>query len=167
MTRGSALLRSTTLRPGGALRLSRGGLIDRKHSLSFLWNGRTLGGFHGDSLASALLANGERIVGRGVKFHRPRGILSAGVEEPNALVTIGSGATWESNARASMVRLRDGLEASAQNCWPTIRWDFGRALDLVASLLPAGFYKKMAMSRSWRRCEALIRKAAGLGAAPS
>jgi sarcosine oxidase subunit alpha len=164
--RATALVRRVAPIPDGALRLPRGGLIDRHHPLSFHWNGGTLGGFEGDSLASALLANGERIVGRGLKFHRPRGILSAGVEEPNALVTIGSGSTRDPTARATMVRLRDGLDASAQNCWPTVGRDVGRTLDWLAPLWPAGFYNKMFMWPSWRAYERFIRKAAGLGRAP-
>lgn len=148
-------------------RLPRGGLIDREHSLTFRWNGRSVSGFEGDSLASALLANGERVVGRGLKFHRPRGVLSAGVEEPNALVTIGSGATRDPTAQATMIRLRDGLEVCAQNCWPTVRWDLGRTLDRISPLWPAGFYNKMLMWPSWRTYEPLLRKLAGLGPAPS
>lgn len=150
----------------GVLRLQHGGLIDRQRPLNFRWNGRSLRGFEGDSLASALLANGERIVGRGLKFHRPRGILSAGAEEPNALVTISSGATRDPTARATMVRLRDGLDTSAQNCWPSVGRDFGRALDWLAPLWPAGFYNKMFMWPSWRAYEPFIRKTAGLGHAP-
>ena len=100
----------------GAFRLTTGGQIDRTRPVSFLWNGRSFTGFEGDTLASALLAHGERVVGRSFKFHRPRGILSAGAEEPNALVTLGKGARLEPTARATLVRLREGLEARAQNC---------------------------------------------------
>src|SRR6185312_14764112 len=164
--RAPAPVRRIAPTPDDALRLARGGLIDRQRPLNFHWNGRGLRGFDGDSLASALLANGERIVGRGLKFHRPRGILSAGVEEPNALVTTGSGSTRDPTARATMVRLRDGLDARAQNCWPSVGRDFGRALDWLAPLWPAGFYNKMFMWPSWRAYEPFIRKAAGLGRAP-
>ena len=121
----------------GRWRLASGGEIDRPRVLEFTWNGRSLKGFAGDTLASALLANGERLIGRSFKFHRPRGILSAGAEEPNALVALGEGAALEPTARATLVPLRAGLVARSQNCWPSVRFDIGRVLDLCAPLWPA------------------------------
>ncbi|HKZ74433.1 MAG TPA: 2Fe-2S iron-sulfur cluster-binding protein, partial [Steroidobacteraceae bacterium] len=118
------------------------------------------------TLASALLANGVRIVGRSFKLHRPRGILSAGVEEPNALVTLGEGGRLEPNARATMVRVRDGLVARAQHCWPSVTHDVGRVLDLLSPLWPAGFYNKTFIWPSWHFYEAAVRRASGLGPAP-
>jgi sarcosine oxidase subunit alpha len=149
----------------GRWRLASGGEIDRARVLEFSWNGRTLKGFAGDTLASALLANGERLIGRSFKFHRPRGILSAGAEEPNALVALGEGAALEPTARATLVPLRSGLAARSQNCWPSVRFDLGRVLDLCAPLWPAGFYNKMFFWPSWHTYEPLIRRTAGLGAA--
>ncbi len=111
--------------PGAGFRLAAGGRIDRSRPLTFRWNGHAMPGFAGDTIASALLANGVRIVGRGMKFHRPRGILSAGIEEPNALVTLGAGASIEPNTRATMIPARDGLEVRAQNCWPSVEFDLG------------------------------------------
>ena len=152
--------------PGG-LRLPRGGRIDRTRRVPFFWNGESLSGYEGDTLASALLAHGRRVVGRGFKLHRPRGILSAGAEEPNALVTLGAGPRLDVTARATLVRLHDGLQARAQNCWPSVDFDLGRALDFVAPLLPAGFYSKTFIWPSWHLYEPFVRRAAGLGDAPS
>lgn len=148
-------------------RLSAGGRIDRTRPLQFHWNGRPLSAFEGDSLASALLANGVRVVGRSFKFHRPRGILSAGIEEPNALVTIGNGAMVEPSARATMIRLHAGLQARAQNCWPSVDFDARRIIDFTSPLWPAGFYHKMFKWPSWNFHEHLIRGATGLAAAPT
>ena len=117
-------------------RLDRGGHIDRSQRLSFRWNGRRIDAYAGDTIASALLAEDVHIVGRGMKYHRPRGVLSAGVEEPNALVTLGRGATLEPNARATMVPVRDGLEVRSQNAWPSLRFDLGRAFVLTSPLWP-------------------------------
>jgi sarcosine oxidase subunit alpha len=147
----------------GRFRLPHGGRLDRTRTLTMRWNGRPLTCHAGDTLASALLAHGERVVGRSFKLHRPRGILSAGVEEPNALVAIGRGATLEPSARATLVRARDGLEARAQNCWPSVRFDVGRTLDALAPLWPAGFYNKTFIWPSWRTYEHIVRRTAGLG----
>ena len=106
-----------------ASRLPSGGRIDRSRPLRFSFDGKTYHGFHGDTLASALLANDVRLVGRSFKYHRPRGILSAGSEEPNALVELRSGARREPNTRATTVELYDGLEATSQNRWPSLRFD--------------------------------------------
>ena len=149
-------------------RLPRGGRIDRATTLRFRFDGRALEGHPGDTLASALLANDIHLVARSFKYHRPRGILSAGAEEPNALVRLGSGQRAAPNLRATEIALTDGLVAASQNCWPSRGLDIGRLNDLVAPLLPAGFYYKtfMASPRVWRAAEPLIRRAAGLGRAP-
>ena len=152
---------------GGVFRLPAGGGIDRTRPITLRWDGRPLVAYDGDTLASALLAHGERIVGRSFKFHRPRGILSAGAEEPNALVALGHGDRLEPTARATLVRVRDGLEARPQNCWPSVQFDVGRTLDLLAPLWPAGFYNKTFIWPSWQAYEGLIRHSAGLGDALS
>ena len=109
-------------------RLAEGGLIDRGRRLRFTFNGRSYHGFEGDSLAAALLANGVTVVGRGFKYHRPRGIFAIGAEEPNALVQLGTGARTEPNSRATQVELQEGLVAGSQNCWPSVDLDLGAAL---------------------------------------
>jgi sarcosine oxidase subunit alpha len=148
-------------------RLPRGGRIDRSRTLAFGFDGRALEGHAGDTLASALLANGIHLVGRSFKYHRPRGILSAGAEEPNALVTLGSGSRATPNLRATEILLRDGLVARSQNCFPSVGFDLGRINDLLAPLLPAGFYYKTFLAPGfWRLAEPLIRRAAGMGRAP-
>lgn len=152
--------------PAAGYRLAIGGRIDRSRPLSLLWNGRKLPAFSGDTIASALLANGVRIVGRGMKFHRPRGILTAGIEEPNALVTLGFGAEVEPNARATMIAVCEGLDVHAQNCWPNVEFDLGRVFDATSPLWPAGFYNKTFIWPSWHFYEGLMRRTAGLGPAP-
>jgi len=133
-------------------RLASGGLIDRSRLLSFTFNGRRLQGYEGDTLASALLANGIRVVGRSFKYHRPRGIVTAGADEPNALIQLGSGAHSEPNMRATQVELFDGLVASSQNCWPSVDLDLGSINDWLSPFFPAGFYYKTFMwpSSLWR-----------------
>ncbi|HRE22381.1 MAG TPA: 2Fe-2S iron-sulfur cluster-binding protein, partial [Rhabdaerophilum sp.] len=126
-------------------RLPRGGRIDRTSTLRFTFDGRAMKGHPGDTLASALLANGVRIVGRSFKYHRPRGVLTAGSSEPNALVTLGAGARSEPNTRATMVELSDGLIARSQNCWPTAAFDIGAINGLLSPFLSAGFYYKTFM----------------------
>ena len=150
-------------------RLAAGGRIDRTRPYRFRFNGKAYTGYEGDSLASALLANGVHLVGRSVKFHRPRGIFSCGIEEPNALVRLVDGARTTPNCRATMVALTDGLIATSQNCFPTVNWDVGAVAGLVAPLLPAGFYNKTFMwpPKAWRFYEYWIRRAAGLGRAPT
>ena len=151
-----------------AYRLPSGGRVDRSRPLRFTFDGKSYEGFHGDTLASALLANGVRLVGRSFKYHRPRGILSAGSEEPNALVELRSGARREPNTRATTVELYEGLEAVSQNRWPSLRFDL---LSMTAPLSPfmgAGFYYKTFMwpARFWESIyEPMIRRAAGLGRA--
>ena len=151
---------------GAGYRLAEGGRIDRSRPLTFRWNGENLPAFAGDTVASALLANGVRVVGRSLKFHRPRGILAAGVEEPGALVTIGAGAAIEPSACATMLPVREGLEVRAQNGWPSVEFDLGRMLDVLSPLFPAGFYNKTFIWPSWQFYERFIRKLAGLGPAP-
>jgi sarcosine oxidase subunit alpha len=152
-------------------RIPQGGHIDRQRPVAFEFDGRRLTGCHGDTLASALLANGVHLVGRSFKYHRPRGILSAGAEEPNALVTIdrGSGRITP-NLRATQVELYDGMRAKSQNRFPSLSFDLGAVGNAMAPLLSAGFYYKTFMwPRSfWRHVyEPTIRAAAGLGHAPA
>jgi sarcosine oxidase subunit alpha len=148
-------------------RLSSGGLIDRARPLGFTFDGKDYSGFAGDTLASALLANDVKLVGRSFKYHRPRGILTAGSEEPNALVTLRSVARAEPNTRATTAQLFDGLEATSQNRWPNLAFDVMAANQLFAPFLVAGFYYKTFMwpAKFWEKIyEPLIRRAAGLGA---
>jgi methylglutamate dehydrogenase subunit C len=147
-----------------------GGMIDRSRPVRFTFDGKGLGGYAGDSLASALLANGVRIVGRSFKYHRPRGIFGAGTEEPNALVQLGSGARALPNSKATEIELYEGLSATSQNCWPSPAFDLGAAASFFAPLLPAGFYYKTFkwLPAFWEKLyEPLIRRAAGLGRAPT
>ncbi|APX12354.1 sarcosine oxidase subunit alpha family protein [Tateyamaria omphalii] len=149
------------------MRIDGKGLIDRSQSLSFRFDGNTYRGFPGDTLASALLANDIRHVARSFKYHRPRGILTAGSEEPNALMTIGCGPATDPNVRATVQELYEGLEARSQNAWPSLGLDLLSVNDLAAPFLGAGFYYKTFM---WPRVfwekvyEPVIRRAAGLGA---
>jgi sarcosine oxidase subunit alpha len=144
-------------------RVAAGGDIDRNRPLRFRFDGRQYGGFAGDSLASALLANGVGVVGRSFKLHRPRGLLAAGVEEPNAIVTVGRGPGAGVNLRATEVELFDGLDARAVNCWPSARFDVAAINGLASRFLAAGFYYKTFMWPHWRLFEPAIRRAAGLG----
>ncbi|HEY1384542.1 MAG TPA: sarcosine oxidase subunit alpha family protein [Dongiaceae bacterium] len=151
-------------------RLKSGGAVDRTRPLSFSFDGRRLQGLVGDTLASALLANGERLVARSFKYHRPRGIMSAGVEEASALVTIGSGAKAAPNTLATTEELVTGLDAHSQHSWPSLKFDLGAVNQLFARLFSAGFYYKTFMGpgrspKSWLFYEHFIRRAAGLGAA--
>lgn len=150
-------------------RLAQGGRIDRSRSIAFTFNGRSYKGYAGDTLASALLANGVSLVGRSFKYHRPRGIMTAGSEEPCAIVQLGSGAYSDPNCRATQVELTEGLVANSINCWPNVQLDLGVASNLLAGLLPAGFYYKTFMwpRRGWLAYEHFIRRAAGLGRAPT
>ena len=149
-------------------RLAEGGRIDRGRLLGFTFNGRRRTGFAGDTLASALLANGVMLVGRSFKYHRPRGVFSAGAEEPNALVQLGVGARTEPNLRATQIELFDGLVAASVNCWPSVAFDVGAINGRFSRILPAGFYYKTFMwpAGLWMQYERLIRRSAGLGRAP-
>jgi sarcosine oxidase, subunit alpha len=135
--------------------------------VDFRFDGRTLWGVEGDTVASALLANGVRVVSRSFKFHRPRGIFSAGVEEPNALVQLHSGARAIPCARATLVPLSSGLEVSSQAGWPSVSHDALRAIDFVHSVFAAGFYNRTFMWPSWHVYEPIIRKLAGFGRMPT
>ena len=154
---------------GQGYRLPKGGRIDRSKPLRFRFNGRNYTGFQGDTLASALIASGVSLVGRSFKYHRPRGILSAGAEEPNALVQLGIGARTEPNARATQVELFDGLVAESQNAWPSVEFDLGAVNNALSRLFPSGFYYKTFMwpKGFWMKYEHFIRKAAGLGRSPT
>ncbi len=139
--------------------------LDRSQRLSFEFNGRRFSGHAGDTLASALLANGVQLVGRSFKLHRPRGIFSCGVEEPTGLVDLGRGAARTPNMRATLVELYDGLVASSVNCWPSVGFDVGAINSRLAALLPAGFYYKTFKWPNWHVYEPSIRRMAGLGRA--
>jgi sarcosine oxidase, subunit alpha len=151
-------------------RTPTGGRIDRTRELRFTFDGRAYTGSPGDTLASALLAHGVHLVGRSFKYHRPRGILAAGSEEPNALVAVRRDeARFTPNLRATQVELYDGLEAESQNRWPSLAFDLGAINDLLSPFMPAGFYYKTFMwpRRAWHALyEPFIRAAAGLGRAP-
>ena len=151
-------------------RLNNVGYINRDKKISFKFNGKKYFGYKGDTLASALLANGVHLVGRSFKYHRPRGFVGAGVEEPNAKVQLYyKGANTEPNANATEVELVEGLIARSQNCWPSVSFDFGAINNLLNKFFPAGFYYKTFMwpKSFWHKIyEPIIRKAAGLGIAP-
>jgi heterotetrameric sarcosine oxidase alpha subunit len=149
-------------------RLRDEGLVDRKRVIGFNFDGTRLTGHPGDTLASALLANGIRHVGRSFKYHRPRGILTAGSEEPSALVELRTGARREPNTRATMVELYEGLNAASQNRWPSLKYDLLSVNQLAAPIFSAGFYYKTFMwpASFWEKFyEPMIRRAAGLGRA--
>jgi len=144
----------------------QGGLIDRSKKLRFTFDGKSYEGYQGDTLASALLANDVRLVGRSFKYHRPRGVLASGSEEPNALVELRTGNRQEPNTRATTVELFDGLEATSQNRWPSLAFDALSINDRLSPFLTAGFYYKTFMwpKAFWEKLyEPMIRKAAGLG----
>jgi sarcosine oxidase subunit alpha len=144
-----------------------GRCIERSTPVPFSFNGRAFQGFAGDTLASALLANGVRLVARSFKLHRPRGIWSCGAEEPSALVEVGEGARRTPNVRATLLPLVPGLAARSQNCWPGVGFDLGALTGAFAALLPAGFYYKTFMWPNWHWFEPAIRRMAGLGTAPT
>ena len=147
-------------------RLQRGGIVDHSVPLGFRFDGRSFNGLAGDTLASALMANGVTLVGRSFKYHRPRGIFTAGPEEPNALVELRSGARQEPNTKATTVELYDGLEATSQNRWPSLKFDAGALNQIASPLLVAGFYYKTFKwpASFWEKLyEPAIRRAAGLG----
>ena len=158
-----------------ASRLPQGGRIDRSRTLEFKWDNRKYQGYSGDTLASALMAGGETIFGRSFKYHRPRGIMSAGVEESGAIVTVGRGDQRDPNVKATTQEIYNGLVASGQNAWPNVRTDFGAVNGLMSRFFAAGFYYKTFMgippmewgkgTGIWMQYEKLIRKAAGMGAA--
>ncbi|MGB3245267.1 MAG: sarcosine oxidase subunit alpha family protein [Sulfitobacter sp.] len=149
------------------MRIAGKGLVDRSRSVSFSFDGTSYQGFAGDTVASALLANEVRLMGRSFKYHRPRGVLSAGSEEPNALITTGQGPQSDPNVRATVQEVYDGLVTRSQNAWPRLEFDVMAINDLAAPFLGAGFYYKTFMwpKKFWEAVyEPVIRKAAGLGA---
>jgi sarcosine oxidase subunit alpha len=139
--------------------------LDRSRRVGFEFNGRQFTGFAGDTLASALLANGVRLVGRSFKLHRPRGIFSCGIEEPTGLVDVGQGAHRTPNVRATRLEIHAGLSAGSVNCWPGVGFDLGSINDRLSALLPAGFYYKTFKWPAWTPYEPSIRRMAGLGRA--
>jgi len=150
-------------------RLDKKGYINRNKSISFKFNGKKYFGYEGDTLASALLANGVHLVGRSFKYHRPRGFIGSKEDEPNAKVQLYDGAKTEPNAVATEVELVEGLTAKSQNCWPSVSFDFGAINNFLSKFFPAGFYYKTFMwpKSFWHKIyEPIIRKAAGLGVAP-
>ncbi len=151
------------------LRINKNNFIDQTVRISFKFNGKKLFGYKGDTLASALLANNIHLVGRSFKYHRPRGIMTCGSEEPNAIVQIGSDPSLtDPNVRATEIELYEGLEAFSQNCWPSVNFDFGGINNFLSPLLPAGFYYKTFMwpASFWEKYEFFIRHSAGLGKSP-
>jgi sarcosine oxidase subunit alpha len=151
----------------GPFRLAEGGAVDRARPLRFRFDGRSYEGFAGDTLASALLANGVDLLARSFKLHRPRGVLSAGVEESHALVTVGEGARATPSVAATRVPLAEGLVARSQHAWPGVAFDLGALLGLGHALFPAGFYNKALFWPSFRLYEPALRRLAGLGTAPA
>lgn len=151
-------------------RLATGGrLIDHAAPMTFTFNGKEMQGYAGDTLASALLANDQMLVGRSFKYHRPRGIMASGAEEPNALVGLGRDGQFEPNQRATTTELFDGLESTSQNHWPSLDHDIGAVNQYLGRVLPAGFYYKMFLypRAFWKHVyEPFIRHSAGLGKAP-
>ena len=152
-------------------RLARGGrLIDRAKPMTFTFNGKRMAGFAGDTLASAALANDQMLVGRSFKYHRPRGIVASGAEEPNALVGLGSGVRFEPNQRMTTTELFEGAETISQNHWPSLDFDVGAINNRLGRFLPGGFYYKTFMwPRSfWKHVyEPIVRQSAGLGKVPT
>ncbi len=148
------------------MRLQNGGMVDRSKVIRFSFDGVPVEGFAGDTVASALLGRGQRLIGRSFKYHRPRGVLSAGSEEPNALVTVGRGAAQEPNVRATVQEISEGLEVFSQNAWPSLKRDVLSVNDRLWPFLGAGFYYKTFMwpRAFWEKIyEPVIRRAAGLG----
>ena len=148
--------------------------IDRDKTVRFTFDGKPYVGHPGDTLASALLANGVSLFGRSFKYHRPRGVLAAGIDEPNALVTVLKGDIREPNIPATLLEIHDGLTVVSQNRFPSLAFDVGAVNQLAGKLLSAGFYYKTFMgpvfgplkgTRFWMLCEHFIRRAAGLGSA--
>ena len=153
-----------------ASRLKTGGRINREETITLTFDGRPLSAFQGDTLASALLVNNETVVARSFKYHRPRGIFSAGIEEPNAMIQLGDGSRTEPNTPATMISAYDGLQSFGQNAWPNVRVDFNSVNQLFAPFMSSGFYYKTFIgpfkgTRFWMFCESVIRRAAGMGQA--
>ena len=151
-------------------RLASGGrLVNRGAPVEFTFNGKRLRGYEGDTLASALLANDQMLMGRSFKYHRPRGVVASGAEEPNALFNLNEGGRFEPNQRATLQEVYTGLTATSQNHWPSLEFDVGAINQAFARFLPAGFYYKMFIHPRpfWKHVyEPFIRQSAGLGKAP-
>ena len=149
-------------------RTRQGGRVDRAREIQFTFNGKSYTGLAGDTLCSALLANGVHLIGRSWKYHRPRGVMSAGSEEPNAIFQVEKGDRTIPNARGTQVELYDNLDASSVNCWPSVEFDFLSINSRFSRLMPAGFYYKTFMwpKSMWMKYEHFIRKASGLGESP-
>ena len=149
-------------------RINKPSYIDRTKPISFQFDGKSISGFAGDTLASALLASGRTLLGRSFKYHRPRGIIGAGIEEPNALFTTGAGGRTEPNTISTTAELKSDITAKSQNAWPSLKFDVMAVNQLLSPIFGAGFYYKTFMGplkKSWMMYEPIIRKAAGLGAA--
>lgn len=152
-------------------RLPTGGRIDRSRSVGFNWDGTRHIGHPGDTVASALMAHGEQVLGRSFKYHRPRGVMTAGIEEGGALVSLGSGAHRVPNVKPTQAEIHDGLEVWGQNAWPSVRHDLMAVNNLLGRFFGAGFYYKTFFgvtgrgTREWMFFERFIRRAAGMGAA--
>ena len=153
-----------------ARRLPAGGRLDRSRTIAIRFDGKSFPAHPGDTLASALLAGGQVVFGRSFKYHRPRGLMAAGVEEPNGLVHLRPDDRHEPNTQATMTEAFDGLVAASQNAWPSLSLDMGAVTGLLSRFLGAGFYYKTFIgpfqgTRFWMFCEGFIRKAAGMGRA--
>ncbi len=152
------------------LRVKSSRLIDETYKISFKFNGTKYYGYKGDTLASALLANDIHLVGRSFKYHRPRGIMTSGSEEPNAIIQLHNNTSrTEPNVRATEIEIYEGLEATSQNCWPSVNFDVGGINNFLSPIIPAGFYYKTFMwpASFWEKYEYFIRKSAGLGKSPT
>ncbi|WP_372884677.1 2Fe-2S iron-sulfur cluster-binding protein, partial [Shimia sp.] len=151
-------------------RLATGGrLLNKGKQLHFTFNGKQFTGYEGDTLASALLANDQMMMGRSFKYHRPRGVVASGAEEPNALVNLGQGGKFEPNQRATTTELFDGLSCTSQNHWPSLEFDVGAVNNYMTRFFPAGFYYKTFMfpAFAWKHVfEPIVRQSAGLGQVP-
>ena len=146
-----------------------GGQIDRQNIISFTFNGQKLNGYKGDTLASALIANGIHLTSRSFKYHRPRGIFSSGAEEPNAYLQIKADKFEEPNVAAPLIEIFNGLKVKSSNCWPSVNFDLGAINNILSPIFIAGFYYKTFMypRRMWPFYESLIRKMAGVGTIPT
>ena len=133
------------------LRQTKGGRIDRSRPIRFQFDGKTHKGYEGDTLASALLADGVKLFGRSFKYHRPRGVMAAGIEEPSALVGAGTAGRYEANTRATDVFIYPGLKAVSQNRWPSLGLDLLSGISLISPFIPAGFYYKTFFGPPWAR----------------
>ena len=152
----------------GLFRTPTGGRIRRGAIVTFSYDGKARGGYGGDTVASTLLAHGIHLVARSFKYHRPRGIMAAGIEEPNALLTVGQGSRQEPNVAATVLELEEGLMTRTQNAWPSVGFDVMAINSLLSPIFVAGFYYKTFMGptrKAWMFYEHFIRRAAGLGVA--